>query len=122
MITEIQKRIMASIESSAAFGRAYGLALYHGADMQEVNDRYHLALWFEGAPVDVKQEFLDEFNEQNDDLRICGQCGCFMTEGYLLDQAYACSDECAIALYGGDEKQLREDIGDGQGDFFWTEW
>jgi hypothetical protein len=124
MITEIQQRLMDSIgpKGGALFNRALGLALYNGANPKEMTDPYHLALWFEGAHPDIKREFLDAFNELNDDLRVCDNCGRFMCEGYLLDTRYACSDECAIALYEGDEAQLREDIGDGDGDYFWTEW
>ena len=125
-MTEIQKRLLESIVTGANFERALGLALYNGARLSEMTDAYHLALWFEGAPVNVKWEFLREFNEDKDDLRVCSHCGRFMCEGYLLDCLYACSDECAIALYDGDEKQLREDIRlsleEDEGDYFWTEW
>ena len=33
-----------------------------------------------------------------------------MYEGYVLGRRHACCDECAIALYGGDEEAFREDI------------
>lgn len=95
----------------------------HGANPAEMADAYHLALWIEGAPGGVKYDFLNEFNSMDwPSLRICDNCGAFMDEGYLLDTQYACSDACAIALFDGDEKLLRETIGDGSGDFFWTQW
>lgn len=125
-MTEIQRRLVESIGTGANFERALGLALYNGARLSEMTDAYHLALWFEGAPENVKWEFLDSFNEENNNLRVCSHCGKFMFEGYLLDYQYACSDECAIALYGGYEKRLREDIRmsveEDEGDYFWTEW
>ena len=127
-ISEIQKRLMDSIgeKGCATYNRALGLALYNGANPNELKDSYNIALWFEGAPAAIKKEFLDEFNQDNNNLRVCSHCGRFMYEGYLLDWRYACSDECAIALYDGDEAQLREDIRasveEDDGDFFWTEW
>lgn len=127
-ITEIRRRLMNSIgpTGSNTFNRALGLALYNGAIPKNVKDTYHLARWYEMAPREVKKEFLDVFNEKNDDLRICTNCGCFMYEGYLLGIEYACSDKCAIELYQGDESQLRKDIKesieDDNGEFFWTEW
>ena len=112
---------------TVTFNRALWLALYNGARPDEMTDAYHLALWFEGAPRSVKEEFVDSFVlDHADNLRVCTHCGRFMTEGYLLETQYACSDECAIALYEGDEAQLREDIRasveEEDGDFFWTEW
>lgn len=60
-------------------------------------------------------------------FRVCSKCGVKMTEGYQLGLEYACCDECAIALYDGDEGQLREDLEDewwhpGATDCFWTYW
>lgn len=128
IMNEIQKRLMRCIgtEGGAKYSRALGLALHNGANLQEMTDAFHLALWFEGAPKNVKQQFLDEFNEKEDNLRVCSKCGCFMYEGYILGDEYACSDECAVALYDGDEPRLRADIeksmNGGPDDFFWTEW
>lgn len=126
-MTEIQKRLEDSIGTGSRFERALGLALLSGARLAEMTDAYHLALWFEGAPIDVKRAFLDQFVlDDNDDLRVCDNCGCFMCEGYMLDCLYACCDGCAIDLYNGDEKQLREDIrksvDEDDGNYFWTEW
>ena len=128
MISEIQKRIMESIGSGANYDRALGLALYNGARLDDIRGIEDLARWYEGAPKEVKWRFVDEFVlDGNDDLRVCTNCGCFMTEGYLLGIQYACSDRCAIELYDGDEAQLREDIrqcvdNDDDNDCFWTEW
>ena len=59
--------------------------------------------------------------------RICSHCGKKMEEGYYLNGDYACSDECAIALYDGDEEELRRDLEEedlecGSTDCYWTEW
>lgn len=127
-ITEIQRRLIASIgpEDSDNFYKAMGLAIFNEAGNEDTADAYRLALWFEKAPAEVKQEFLETFNEENNNLRICSNCGKFMCKGYYLETRYACSDECAIALYDGNERQLREDIkrsvDDEDGDCFWTEW
>ena len=50
-----------------------------------------------------------------------------MKEGYMLAGEYACCDECAIALYKGDEEQLRSDLDEEwlcpeSTDCMWTEW
>jgi hypothetical protein len=100
----------------------------HGAKNKHLVDLESMAAWIYHAQPGVKEEFLGAYNEYDDPpLRICSHCGDFMNEGYMLDYEYACSDECAIALYGGDEAQLREDIRQSVeeeicGDFFWTQW
>lgn len=60
-------------------------------------------------------------------FRICSHCGKRIKEGYYLSGEYACSDECAITLYYGDESQLRADLDDedkcsGSTHCFWTTW
>ena len=43
--------------------------------------------------------------------RVCDVCGKWHTEGYWVGSAdYACSEECAIELYGGNEEQFRADL------------
>lgn len=42
--------------------------------------------------------------------RICDHCGAIMHDGYILGTEHACCDECAIALYYGNEEQLRNDL------------
>lgn len=60
-------------------------------------------------------------------FRICSHCGKKIEEGYHLSGEYACSDECAIALYDGNEQQLKEDLEEeenesGSTDCYWTTW
>lgn len=60
-------------------------------------------------------------------FRVCSNCGVKMMEGYMLEGEYACCDECAIALYNGDEEQFRSDIEEewwspGSTNCLWTEW
>lgn len=38
-------------------------------------------------------------------MRRCSHCGNLMTEGYMLDSQYACSDECRNALYDPDDSE-----------------
>lgn len=137
-ISEIQKRLMNLIDKhQTTYNRAYGLALYNGANPEEMTDSYHLALWFEGANADVKNAFLSIFDNTYTDtgLRICDVCGKFITEGYLLFglDDYACSRECAIKIFqwnGLDaslspdeaEKRLDRALEEEDDDNFWTEW
>lgn len=135
---EIQKRMMNLIDKNRLYhNRAYGLALYKGADPEDINDTYHLALWFEGAEPEVKTRFLAIFDDSYGDtgLRICDVCGKFITEGYMLFglDNYACSRECAIKIFqwnGLDtpfspeeaEKRLDRALEEQEDDNFWTEW
>jgi hypothetical protein len=48
-----------------------------------------------------------------------------MQEGYYLGGEFACSDECALALYHGDKAQMDEDLShadEADGECYWTEW
>lgn len=62
--------------------------------------------------------------------RICDVCGKWHTEGYYVgEDEYACSDECAIKLYGGNELAFRLDLSlldnEETADAavtYWTEW
>ena len=48
-----------------------------------------------------------------------------MREGYYLGGEYACSDECAQALYHGDKAQLEEALSHAEeedGECYWAEW
>ncbi|MBR3467415.1 MAG: hypothetical protein IKH15_09375 [Bacteroidales bacterium] len=121
-ISPMQEKLMEIIGENP-IDKVRDFMVMHGANRNEMTDAYHLALWIEGAPAPVKEEFIEKFNEDDwPTMRVCDFCGCFMDEGYLLDTRYACSDACAIALFDGDEAALREAIGDGEGDFFWTQW
>ena len=78
----------------------------------------------------IRAKFLDEFNDyvmdNGRELRVCDNCGGFMTEGYYLGGEYACCDDCAVELYDGDENQLRRDLEadeeSGAGECYYTEW
>ena len=62
--------------------------------------------------------------------RYCDICGKHHVEGYFVGEwEYACSEECAIALYDGDENAFRADLAllddDETADdapTYWTEW
>ena len=62
--------------------------------------------------------------------RICDVCGKWHTEGYYVgEDEYACSEECAIKLYGGNELAFRLDLSlldnEETADAavtYWTEW
>lgn len=128
----------------AVESRPNGLVLQficdNGANPHEMQGAYNIALWLEGAPVEVKNKFIDMASGLYGDcgLRVCSTCGKFMTEGYLLfgSDAYACSESCAVQLY---QKNYRERFGMNQApaearrdlsydlehnsdDNFWTQW
>jgi hypothetical protein len=62
--------------------------------------------------------------------RYCDHCGAWHTRGYWVgEQEYACSEDCAIALYNGNEKAFREDLAMLENEetaddavTYWTEW
>lgn len=61
----------------------------------------------------------------DENVRRCDHCGKPMKEGYYLGGEYACSDECALALYNGDKAQMDEDLShaeENDGECYWTEW
>lgn len=61
----------------------------------------------------------------DENVRRCDHCGKPMKEGYYLGGEYACSDECALALYHGDKARMDEDLSHAEeedGECYWTEW
>lgn len=65
------------------------------------------------------------FNNPIEDIRICEQCGFPMLEGYYLAGEYACCEECCLQSYGGDRKQMDEDLkhaASPNGECYWTQW
>lgn len=62
--------------------------------------------------------------------RVCDVCGQWHTEGYWVgENDYACSEECAIELYGGNEEEFRADLAmlddpemRDMACTYWTEW
>lgn len=61
------------------------------------------------------------------DCRVCSHCGKHFHEGYFLGDEYACSEECAVALYGGDRELFEADLEAeeeeaGATECYWTTW
>lgn len=62
--------------------------------------------------------------------RYCDVCGKWHTEGYYVGEyEYACSEDCAIALYNGDANAFRADLAllddpetADNAPTYWTEW
>ena len=53
--------------------------------------------------------------------RICDACGEWHTEGFwICEENYACSEECAIKLYGGNEMYFRYDTV--KKETSWVQW
>ena len=67
---------------------------------------------------------LSRINPEN--VRRCSNCGKPMKEGYYLAGEYACSYDCALALYNGDKAQFEEDLQADEdynyGEVYYTEW
>lgn len=83
--------------------------------------------------AEVAQKYRKEIDElmtatidpDDENVRRCVHCGKPMMEGYHLGGEYACSEECAFALYGGDREQMEEDLSHAEeddGECYWTEW
>ena len=63
---------------------------------------------------------IEDYAEQND-IRICSECGRLMDEGYVVENCeWYCSDECLHANIT--EKEFLKLYDDGNGDSYWTEW
>jgi hypothetical protein len=62
--------------------------------------------------------------------RICDVCGAWHIEGYYVGECeYACSEECALKLYKGDEEAFKSDLAmlddpdlANDAPTYWTEW
>lgn len=61
--------------------------------------------------------------------RYCDICCKWHTEGYYVYGDYACSEECAIALYNGDADVFKADLAlldnpatADDAEVYWTEW
>lgn len=59
--------------------------------------------------------------------RVCSHCGKHFHEGYFLGDEYACSEECAVALYGGDRELFEADLEAeeeeaGTTECYWSVW
>ncbi|WP_289764512.1 hypothetical protein [uncultured Duncaniella sp.] len=70
-------------------------------------------------------EAVEALDPDDENIRRCNNCGKPMKEGYYLGGEYACSDECALALYHGDKAQMEEDLSHAEeddGECYWTEW
>ena len=90
-------------------------------------------LKYEPIPPEIIQEVVGKYSksigklnsDDDDHIRRCVICGKPMKEGYYLGGEYACSDDCALALYNGDEKQMYIDLhhaDEDSGECYWIAW
>ena len=73
----------------------------------------------------IDEDLATMLDPEDENIRRCNHCGKPMKEGYYLGGEYACSDECALALYHGDKAQMDEDLShadEDDGECYWTEW
>lgn len=64
-------------------------------------------------------------NADGMELRVCSHCGRPMMRGYYLGGEYACSDECRLELYDGNQTLMEEDLSHVEEDdceTYYTEW
>ena len=63
-----------------------------------------------------------DYEEEEEELRECSECGKKMTEGYCIDNGleYYCSEECLHKHYT--EEEYLEMYDNGNGDSYWTMW
>lgn len=90
--------------------------------------------WLKDGESDGESTWYDQYHDEivslycsilKDEVRRCDNCGKLMKEGYYLGGEFACSDECCLALYGGDKQQMEEDLSHAEeddGECYWTEW
>lgn len=75
--------------------------------------------------VDDLQKRIDNGTYDEDDIRVCSECGIPMHEGYYLAGEYACDIECCLEQYDNDEAQMKEDLShasEDNSDVYYTEW
>lgn len=78
--------------------------------------------------LSIAQTVINEISDDEwdriieDHVRVCDECGKFMTEGYCISGGdyYYCSDECLHKHYTQDE--YLELYDDGNGDSYYTDW
>ena len=98
-----------------------GFALqYLGVTTTPENVAESIANHIEGAGMDTKRMFMNLFDDTP--FRLCDHCGKFFEQGYILVTEYACSDECAVALYGGNEEALRADLAEEGDEIYYSDW
>lgn len=75
--------------------------------------------------VDDLQNRVDKGTYDEDDIRVCSECGIPMHEGYYLAGEYACDVECCLGQYDNDEVKMKEDFShacEDNSDVYYTEW
>ena len=77
-----------------------------------------LLIWLlEDATKTQRQDFLDELDINT--IRVCDECGKFMTEGYVVfDYIHLCSDKCLHKRYSPAQYDALAEMDDA----YWTEW
>lgn len=121
MKAKIQNFISNSIQSDMDIMVFLGFALqYLGISATPENVAELIASNIEGANKEIKNTFMGLFDDTP--FRLCDHCGKFFEQGYILGTEYACSDECAIALYDGNEEQLRADLDEEGDEIYYSDW
>ena len=97
---------------------------YEDAEWDIDNDGHYYISGFEVSNGTILATTVDRWG------RVCDVCGKWHTEGYWVgEEDYACSEECAIKLYEGDEEAFKADLAllddPETADIactYWTEW
>lgn len=121
MKTKITKFLQNAIQSDMDILIFLGFALqYLGISATPENVAEVIASNIEGAGMDAKRTFMNLFEDTP--FRLCDHCGKFFEKGYILVTEYACSDECAVALYDGNEEALRADLAEEGDEIYYSDW
>lgn len=106
--------------------------IYRNEDSDECVETVRIAPQSPGTPqtevrtAEPMQSGTDELNDECG-YRICSHCGRRFHEGYYLGDEYTCSEECAVALYGGDRELFEADLEmeenePGTTECYWSVW
>lgn len=121
MKEKIKEFLQNAIQSDMDVIIFIGFALqYLGVITTPENVAESIANHIEGADLKAKQTFMGLFDDTP--FRLCDHCHKFFEEGYILVTEYACSDECAVALYGGNEEALRADLAEEGDEIYYSDW
>jgi hypothetical protein len=130
MNTDIQlKGIASNVDTFKVNGRCYieftlttesgeshnAFVRYEDAEWDIYNGGHYYISGFEVSKGTILATTVERWG------RVCDVCGEWHTEGYwVCEENYACSEKCAIKLYGGNERYFRYDIA--RKETSWVQW
>lgn len=131
------------LDNPQSFGRRYtsfGLAMLHCLNRFHENANIRDDYETLSAVLNKPQNLISDFRApqspetpqaaectSDSGCRVCSHCGKHFHEGWFLGNEYACSEECAVALYGGDRELFEADLETeenepGTTECYWSVW